>query len=45
MNRSTQPPRPPQANPAPQDKAHQLMSLVAHAGKWLAQPGPRNQPG
>ena len=45
MSRTTQPPRPAEIIPAPQDNIHLLMSLVANAGKWIAQPGPRNQPG
>jgi hypothetical protein len=45
MSRTTQSPSRAELTRAPQDNIHLLMSLIVHASKWLAQPGPRDQPG
>jgi hypothetical protein len=45
MTRTTHAPRAAEMIPAPQDSIHILMFFLANTGKWLAQPGPRNQPG
>ncbi len=45
MIRSIQPPRIADTRHAPQDTLQRLISAVAYAGKWLAQPAPPHQPG
>jgi hypothetical protein len=45
MNRTTQTPSPTELTHKAEDDFHLLIALVVHTGKWLAQPGPRNQPG
>ncbi len=45
MSKTTQSPSPAEPDAAAQDSIHLLMFFLVHAGKWLAQPGPRNQPG
>jgi hypothetical protein len=45
MIRTTQSPNPGEVSRIPDDNIHLLMFLAVRAGKWLAHPGPRNQPG
>jgi hypothetical protein len=45
MIRSIQSPHPVEARHVPQDTLHRLISAVAYAGKWMAQPAPPHQPG
>jgi hypothetical protein len=45
MSRTTQSPRPAELTDKAEDNFHLLIALVVRTGNWLAQPGPRNQPG